>query len=217
MSLASGQYKVPEVNSFNFNSKLVEQAQDVRIAEFGTLYGIFIRIDAVVSGSAEVCTAQLRGLKHGALQVTTIKNCLGQIGFGKIGLGDRAVDKFCLFELFLVEIGKIEVAAIETQIEEKVVAGRKIQSDQLAILEKHALQARTFQLGIAKIAAREAAIDEIDLAQVCFCKIAVQEFAAFVFREGQAAAGIVVASKSAVADVFLLHRQSIGSVSSTCQ
>lgn len=92
----------------------------------------------------------------------------------------------------MVKNGVVEHAALEVHFQQEGVAIIKLQAEQFAVLEPHRLIGCAFQLGIAQVAALEAAFHEGGVGKVGASKVAVGEAAVLVLSDGEGLGGVVL-------------------------
>ena len=146
---------------------------------------VFLRVDRVVGGGAEVGLFQIGMIEGRPREITMRENGAAQTGFGEIHFLQTAMGKDLFDQFHPVEGGMIQRAMIQCYGQAELIGIFPVEAPHFAFLESNIAETGLGQVDQAEVAMAEGAVDEQDAGEIHAGKIAMGELAIFIFSLGQ--------------------------------
>ena len=163
------------MKSNHLNSVNGKQSRQTLQGELGFLQAVFIWVDEIVVGRAEISFFQIGFQEDGTRHVAILEDGFFQVALSEISLNDAAFVEMRTLHVQTLKRGVLQVAIAESHAESELVGSRKIRSRQLATLKSDLVPRCSRHFAQAEIAGNETAGLEIHFAKDDFREIAVRK------------------------------------------
>ena len=168
-------------NLNHFNSVNGSQTWQTLQGELGFLQAVFVWVDEIVVGRAEISFFQIGFQEDGTRHVAILEDGFFQVALSEISLNDAAFVEMRTLHVQTLKRGVLQVAIAESHAESELVGNRKIRSHQLAALKSDLVPRCARHFAQTEIAGNETAGLEIHFAKDDFREITVLKRAVKIF------------------------------------